>query len=257
MKQISLVFLALIFFLPMHTHSATEDKILRIGADPWCPYNCASSDKNKGYLVDIAVQVYESQGYKVVYGNLPWRRAFLEINTNHLDAVIGVVEGNKENLLLNKMPLGIDETVIVVRKNEMFTYSGPQSLQSKQIGVITNYTYDNNGELDTFLNQLKSSNPSSINVLFHEDALNSLYFMLLDKRIDLFLENRVIARYTAQQQGLLNKVDFIDTSASDNIYFGFKNNEKGRALANMLDEGIKKMMANGQLDELKLLYGLK
>lgn len=253
----ALLFITAVLFSTLGAATAlARSTVLRIGADPWCPYNCEQDAIHKGYLVDIAVAVFGSKGYRVEYQNLPWTRALIMVQSGELDAAVGVVQGNKGDLIVNRESLGKDETVLITRKGEGFTYSGPQSLRNKQLGVIADYTYDNNGELDQYINLRTITQPGSISVLHHKHALNSLFAMLLKKRIDIFPENQYVALNKARELTQTDLIEIVPTGASDDVHFGFRDDPEGRKLADLLDQGVKELKSTGKFAEILSHYGL-
>jgi ABC-type amino acid transport substrate-binding protein len=94
-------------------------------------------------------------------------------------------------------------------------------------------------------------------VLHHKNALDSLFTMLLKKRIDIFPENQYVAANKAQQLGKLQSIDIVPSGASDDVHFGFRDNPTGRELAVQFDEGVRELKSTGKFDQILNTYGLR
>ncbi len=249
------LFILLLVFQTTIT-SATEKEII-FAADPWCPYNCEPNSKHPGYLIELAFAVYEPLGYKVIYKKMPWKRALYSAKNGIINAAVGAVIGDVSDNIYGTKSLGRDETVAIVRKGEIFKYKNPTSFDGKILGIITNYTYDNNGVIDKYIEKRGKEEKGSLTKLYHQKSLDSLFQMLILKRIDVFLENKFVALYKAKQLGYLDEVEIVETGAGDTICFAFTPDEQGKKLANLLDNGIIKLRKSGKLKVILSKYGLK
>ncbi len=230
---------------------ATE---LTIGADIWCPYNCAEDATQPGFLVEIARRALNREDRTVRYRVLPWTRALQETQEARLDAAIGVVSGNYRDLILNRVSLGKDQTVVVTRREQAFEYRGVDSLRELLLGVVADYTYDANGPIDQYV--WGNDSQSQVIVLHRENALELLMGMLHQRRIDGFLENRHVAAYTASRMNLAQHFRYAEIGGGDDIYFAFTRNVRGLRLADEFDEALLEMDRNGEIRAIMEKYGL-
>lgn len=233
----------------------TAEKEIIFGADVWCPYNCSLDGERQGYLVDLSKEIFAEHGYRIKYIILPWERALKSAKAGRIQAAIGAVRGNVDGHHLGRQSLGRDETILVVRSGEKFEYRGVSSLDHKRLGVITSYTYDNHGEIDRFIASKKKEG-SWVTTIYNENPLDSLFKMLVNRRIDAFLENKYVALYKAKQLGVDRLIDIVETGTGDEIFFAFTPNEQGRALAAVMDDGIIKFRKSGRLKQLLTIYGI-
>jgi len=228
---------------------------LILGADIWCPYNCSTDSERQGYLIDLSKEIYGEHGYKIKYVILPCKRALKSAKIGRIHAAIGAVRGNLDGHHIGRQSLGRDETILVVRSGEKFTYKGVSSLDNKHLGVVTNYTYDNHGEIDRYIRHKKKEG-QGVTTVFNEDPLDSLFKMLRNRRIDAFLENKYVASYKAKQLGVEGSIEIIETGTGDDIFFAFTPDEQGRKLAKILDDGLTKFRKSGRLQRLLAIYGI-
>ena len=229
---------------------------LTVAADVWCPYNCQPGSERPGYLVDILREVFSPLGVSVEYTVMPWKRTLASVERGLVDAALGAVGGNHGRNLIGRQQLGVDETVLVVRDGEEFIYQGPASLDELSIGVIADYTYDSHGPLDAYLNARIDQSRDAY-VIHQDKPLHSLFAMLWQSRIDVFLENRYVARYAIESLGYQDQVAVIPTGTGDKVYIAFTPSPEGRRNVEILDAGVRRLRESGKLSEILGRYGLE
>jgi polar amino acid transport system substrate-binding protein len=234
--------------------SALETSI-SITAEIWCPYACTPESENPGILVEVVREIFRQQGIEVEYGLMPWRRALMETEKGTSDLVLGVVTGNRGSLLLDKRGMGVDETIVVVRKDSDFDYQGPESLNSMRLGVIANYTYDSNGVLDSYLKERRRLHDRIV-VIYRDEPIKSLANMLSGYRIDAFLENRQVTLYEGKRMNFGDKIRIISTGLGDTVHVGFTPNDRGRRNLDIYNRGLTRLLESGKVDEIVKKYGL-
>lgn len=248
-------FTALALLIAASITHAGDGKVIHVAADIWCPYNCQPGGAQPGYLVELLKLAFEPAGYAIDYKILPWKRALSETRSGKIDAAIGAVEGNSLGNLLGKEVLGHDKTVLVTRSGDSLDYVSPGSLDRLALGVIENYTYDNNGPLDAYLAQ-RAKQDDRISVIHQSRPLDVLFRMLQRGRIDAFPENLYVAQYMAAAMGLEKSVKFVSTGVGDRIYIAFSPNSRGAGLLAQFDQRIAQMRADGTLNRVLEKYGI-
>jgi len=224
-------------------------------SEAWCPYTCDPGSDMPGYLVEVMTEAFGQHGISVDYRKMPWTRALTGVESGQLDAILGVVEGNHGRSILCQESLDRDETVLVVRRGEVFDFAGPQDMEGKRIGVAADYTYDNNGRLDRYLLR-RRYNQDRIVTIYSDGPLESLYAMLQSGRIDIFPENRHVALYGARKLSMEGEVEFVSTGMGDHVFIAFSPTARGTHLAGRLDEAIRIMREDGRLAAIQSRYGI-
>lgn len=238
------------------TQDATIGDSISITGDNWCPYACAPESGQPGILVEIVSEIFEQEGISVKYNLMPWRRALIQTQRGGSDAILGVVQGNRDGLLLDKHGMGIDETVIVLRKGSDFRFDGPRSLDSLSLGIIANYTYDNNGELDLYLKERRRIQDRIVTI-YRDEPIKSLINMLRGNRIDAFFENRQVIHFESNRLDFKDEIRVIGTGLGDTIHVGFTPNSRGRKNLDIYHHGFQKMLKSGRVEEIVKQYGLE
>jgi polar amino acid transport system substrate-binding protein len=259
MRALAFVRCAALIIIAMMANPAfasEEERRLIVAADEWCPYNCTPGSAEPGYLIEVLEAVFAPLGVRVEYRTMPWKRALLSTQRGAIDAAVGAVRGNYADNIIGEQSLGLDETILIVRRGEAFTYAAPQSLDGKALGVIADYTYDNHGPLDKYLEARRSS-AQDIYVIHQDKPLTSLFAMLASGRIDAFPENRYVAAYAAAQLGYAERVREVETGSADEIFVAFTPNEEGRRNLELFEAGVERLKASGRLAEILARYSIR
>lgn len=234
---------------------AQDDKIVRVAADPWCPYNCTPGDEEPGFMIEVGRQAFAMAGYELQYQLMPWSRALRESELGTIDAAIGATRANAPRHTFGRTMLGNDETTLFVRKGETFDFSSTAALEGRRLGVIKDYTYDDNGDIDAYIAENRSKLDRVI-VVSSDNNLDLLFRMLMAGRIDAFLENRYVGTYTARSLSLSDRVEVVRTGAIDMVSYAFTPSERGAELARVFDAGVEILRRSGRFAEILADYGL-
>lgn len=245
----------LIFFLLVALETKAET--LTMLADYWCPYTCSPESNRPGFMVEIAKEIFEPEGFKVEYTIRNWARAVADTKVGKYNAVIGANVGDVEGFILPNVPQGIAINYFWARKDSRFFYKDIASLKGNKVGVINGYSYGSK-EIDLPI----ARHNSSFVIVSGEDALPKLMKMTEAKRIEGFIENP----YVLEDLVLTSMKQFAGKfkPVSNNIvrevelYIAFspaKHNSKKLAL--FLSEGMNKIRKSGKLKNILDKYGIK
>ncbi len=195
-------------FLLSSSLALASDKELVFVADPWCPWNC-DGIKETGIAVDLAKAIYEPLGYNVQYKTIPWARAVKLAESGEVTGVIGATGGNPETikLIFPKTPLSSSNDVLVAKEDSKFAYNGIKSLEGKTIGIIAEYHYQ--GELGTYIDS-HYENSNVISQTHGNDGVIQSLQKLLANRIDLYLDDKYVIKYTAQKYKIADQIKIVN-----------------------------------------------
>ncbi len=241
----------LVLCLPFTGASSTyaEDLIvLSAGADPWPPYIDETLPKG-GVSVQIADAALRTEGYTVVNKILPWARAIEETKQARVDLILDAWwSKERSKYFAYSRPYINGPLKFIKRKGDDFDYEGLASLNNKSIVLVRNYAYG-----DAFLEAKNYERYLS------QDFMQSIQ-MLVRSRVDLTLENELVARTRIKQAApeLLEHLEWADTPLSDAFVYvicSYKHpqHEKiiaafNRGLATILENGVyADILANNQL----------
>lgn len=249
-------FAASLFFLMATLLSLQADTIL-LRADEWCPFNCAPDSKKPGFMIEIAQEVFAKEGHEVFYETTPWSRALREAQAGKIHGVVGAAaeEAQKYGLATPEVGQGYADDAFFVNRGEPWRYSGPQSLEKMVVAIIKDYTYDS--ELDPYLTKY-ITNPTKVQVVAGEEALELNFKKLLLGRVDVVIETGSVGLYKLREMGLSEKVEIVGSIAPEEIYIAFGGEQtQAKELAKILSDGTEQLRKNGHLDEILASYGVK
>ncbi len=234
----------------------THADVITVCADNWCPYNCDPGSDNPGYIIEIVKQVFEKSGHSIDYKIMPWTRAITVCRAGEINAIVGASRTDAPDFVFPSNTLGQSGYGMFVAKTTAWTYSGIASLKGVSIGVIDDYTY--NEELDAYIKENRKD-PKKVQVASGVDAREINIKKLEGGRIDAFLESPSVMLYSLNKMGLSDKFKMAGmVGKPDDIYIAFSPaNPKSKEYAKILSEGIASLRKSGALATLLSTYGLK
>jgi len=234
--------------------STALSETITIVADDWCPYNCEPGSDSPGYIVEVAREIFTSAGYRLEYKYVPWARALKEVKKGTYDGAIAATPKELPNAVFPDEKLGYYANDLIIRNGDKWQFNTIDSLSQVKLGAIKNYNYGKS--LDTYIETNK--NTFSVQVLTGNNAVERNLNKLLQNRIDVYLEDRNVAFYTAKKMDILDKIAIGGTEGKPiSMYIGFSAaNPESKKYAHLLSEGIKKMRKSGQLAKILKKYGV-
>lgn len=145
--RIIIVFVVCTLWLPV---MAAGD-VITIRADEWCPYNCEPHSDAPGFMVEIAIRIFEEKGHTVDYAIMPWARAIQDTRKGKYNAIIGAGKEDAPDFVYPDIEQAQMVNVFYVKAGVPWTYQGVASFAGKVLGVIKDYTYIE--EIDTYINE--------------------------------------------------------------------------------------------------------
>ncbi len=256
------IVIALLFCFPM---TSVHADVITLRADTWCPYNCNPNSDRPGYFIEVAKAVFEPAGHKVDYQTMPWKRVIQKVEAGNFTGAVGTNSLETPRLIYHEEELGEVRHVFYIKKNKSWRYTGVESLKKVRLGVILDYVYDNS-TVNPYIESHKD-NPSLVQIVSGDDALEKNIHKMNLNRIDVVLEAATVFEYVTHQLGIplsnYTEAGAIYAPKSNNkklipIYIGFSpKNPKSKAYAALLDDGIRRLRASGELAKILARYHLK
>ncbi|OEE42369.1 transporter substrate-binding domain-containing protein [Vibrio anguillarum] len=243
MKRLLIFIFSMMMALPS-SFAAT----ITAAQDPWPPF--ISPDKSMpGLSVEIAVAAMKTQGYDVNFQIMPWSRALDEVSKGRIDLLPATwyTQERTAYLLYSDSYLE-NELSFIKRAGDSFEFSGLNSLSGKQVGIVRGYGYG-----DDFLSATNFNKPDANDLTTNLKKLQA-------KRIDLTLEDKLVALSTMKEAGL-NSSDFQFTTASLSknplhVTSG-KANPNAQKYIDAYNKGLATIKADGTFDAILAKYGIQ
>lgn len=247
--------LILTFLIMLYVQSTFAQRTIEVRADDWCPYTCDPKSGENGFIIDLAKKILESKGYKVSYKLLNWARSIKDTRLGKYDAIAGAAKSDAPDFQFPKEHYSWQKIAFFGSAKSTLKASTAQDFAGKKLGIINSYSYDDATNLAV------EKKEAFLEIVSGDDGLLSLTRMVLDGRIDGFLENPAVFKTFAKKNGVKYE-DFkiLGTPKMDKqlLYIAFGPKVKDAAKLNtLIDQGIKALRKNGEYQKLLEKYNLE
>jgi len=232
--------------------------VVRLRANPWCPFNCAPGDAMPGYAVEIASAALAASGDLIDYQIMPWARTLQDTQQGLVDGALGVSHEEAQPLGLVLSPLlGYSQACFFVPKDAGWHFTDMESLKSRTLGVILGYGFGDKRLADYV--DANKADQSRIRFIGGDAAVDTNLDLLLKGRVSTIVDNGDVIRYEILHRNLRDKIDEAGCLDSrTKLYIGFSPaNTNSTAYAEALRVGLKRMRADGSLKKILDRYGLR
>lgn len=227
---------------------SVQARTIVAAADPWRPF-VDPDNPTEGLSLEIIRAAYKTQGYEVEMKFIPWARAEHGVREGIYDILPPTWRtAEREKYLMYSDPYAYNEVKFIKRKGDPFEYEGLNSLTGKTIGTMRGYGYGTEF--------LQATN-------FIRDDVSEFSMnirKLLADRIDLSLEDEIVARYTIAQElpEMLKEIEFTNnylTKHSLHVTSGIKN-PRHKEIIEAFNRGLKIIKEDGTYSEIMKKYGI-
>ncbi|MES2615947.1 MAG: transporter substrate-binding domain-containing protein [Bdellovibrionota bacterium] len=241
-------------FAVVNTQSSYAEKqeLIKIRADEWCPYNCQPGSNDPGYMIEVLQMTFGKKN--IDYQTMNWSRAILETRKNKYDGIVGASIENAPDFIFS-VPVGESKNCFYKKNTSQFKYTGIDSLNSVQLGVIKDYTYFN--ELEVYIKK-NIRDKKKLDEHYGNNAQDRLILKLELGRLDTFVEDPSVVSYMMKKHPDIKDIVDAGCVKTGSLYIAFSpNNPKSKDRKNRLTHTIAKMIKSGDMDKLLAKYGAK
>lgn len=223
---------------------------LRIRSDRWMPFNGApGTDAQPGYVLELLQEVFGSDALD--YQNLAWDASLGACRGGQIDAVIGANEKESQGLVHGEESISEVKFAVFLKKATHFSFQSLASFKGHKLGAVAGYSYWVN------MDDMIRANPADIVFLDQNNAAEDGIGRLLRGDIEFYVEAVPVFFWTAKKAGVdTNQFRMVAIQSGDPSFVSFHADENGRRRALQLDEGIRRLRANGKLRAILDKYGL-
>ena len=253
--------LMLAFFLSGNSHAEVlssrvePSNTITFVADRWPPFNDVPDSEMEGYMMDVARAVFEPQGYKVVYKNMPWNRAIVESRKGRFDAIIGASRVDAPDFVFPEEELGRNKLSFYITKESNWTFKDVSSLEQVYLGVIDGYDYR------AWFKEYERTHPEKIYVRHGKTPLKENLKLLLHGRLDAVVDNEAALRWVAKDMGILDQLKSGGEDTVGGVSYIYHAFSPARPTsghyARLLSQGIRELRENGRLQAILDRYGIQ
>lgn len=241
-----------IFTILVGSFSFADDKVITLAADPWCPWNC-NDEKKPGITIEVAKAIYEPLGYQVKYIPIAWKDAIDKTVKGSVTALIGADHAMDQSnkFVFPSSAITVYDDVYILRTNSDFIFKDITSLKGKIIGIGANYHFG--GVIGNYID----SNYSNSKVVYQAagiDIARDNINELVNNRTDMYIDNRSVILYNANEMGVSDKIKIggtLNEGEGKAYYVAFSLAVKNSTeLASIYDAGVARLKANGEYQKI-------
>jgi polar amino acid transport system substrate-binding protein len=249
-KIINLIFGSFLIFVSTFVSSTSADE-LKIGWEPWAPYQFENAQKKlTGLDIELARAIAKQAGMKATFLKRPWKRQLNELQAGSLDALLGASKTpERQAYAYFSDPYRNESVNFYVTKGKLESMKGKlNSLKdlinsNYKIGVVRGYYY---GEEYAQLIKNPAFKKHVKEVV--DDTTN--FRKLLSNRVDGVLVDPVAATADFKKEGWVGKIVPLFEVYSDNIYMMMSKKSTTPAEVKKVNDSLATIKKNGEYQKI-------
>lgn len=235
----------LLLYLCLISINAKENTLI-VAADPWPPFIDPESPDG-GLCIEIIRESFKTQGYTILFKEVPWARAISGVKLGKYDILPDVwYSKDRSEYLYFSKPFIENKLKFIKLKTSNFEYTDIESLNGKTVGTIRDFSYD-----QVFMDSdIVTKEPTA--------SLKQNILRLIYNRIDLVLEDELVAITVIKKDfpEFINKIEFCKQPLSiKNLYIasGYKN-PRHKEIIDTFNKGFDEIISNGSYKNIMERY---
>lgn len=221
---------------------------LRLVANPWPPFNDQTL-LNNGVATDLVSTALGRAGYATRYREVPWERAVHGLRRSDYDVLINAwYSEERADFGHFSAPFLVNRIRFLRRKGSAIQFEQLSDLYPYRIAVMRGYAYASGFNGDPRLHKVGVGS-------FESGAR-----MLHAKRVELTLEDEIVARYHLNRElsGIREQLEFLPRPLSENGLHILvrRSHPQHRRIAEAFDRAIAAMRADGSYAAILKRHGL-
>lgn len=225
-------------------------EVIRVRADPWMPFNGGTAEA-PGYVIEVMQTIFRPHGIEIDYASLPWDEALAGCREGKIDAVPCANAKEGEGLTFPSLTIADVKYSIFTLKESTWRLTSDASFKGHKLGWAEGYSYWDG--LDRYI----ATKPEGLVLISGDDTAWDGMQKLIKREIDLLPECPQVFYWTLKNHGVDPKLFRVAClMPGDPVFVVFRPDAKGRAWAKLLDEGLQKLRASGELKKILGKYGV-
>ncbi|XHS76566.1 substrate-binding periplasmic protein [Burkholderiaceae bacterium UC74_6] len=216
----------------------------------WCPFSCTAGSRHEGFTLDILRAVFEPRGIQVRLINENYARALQDVRDGHYGATPSTFKQEAPGFVFPKTPISRNQYCFYTAPGQRWSYAGIGSLKGQRVGIVKGYSYG--GRLD----QAIAAKAAQFDVSVGDDITHRMARMVMSQRLDSFVEDESLVQYILSSHPELQ----LRNAGCEPARYAYLALSPARAesaaLAKAFDEGLQRLRAGGQLEQIMQHYGL-
>jgi len=230
--RVVLLILALVASGVHASETIEVPKQVRLASERWEDYTNADGT---GIAWDILRKVFEPAGVRVVISSVPYSRAIGLVKRGEADAWVGSYHEESTDNLYPRWNFDTDHIyALSLASQPVLT---PENLGQFKLSWVRGYDYQD------YL--------PNVGEYREVQRREGILKMLERKRVDFYIDAQTEVDYVLNQAPESERNQFRSTHIAElPLYLAFGKTEKGRALKELFDQRMDKLVASGELREI-------
>lgn len=231
-----ILFLILAQTLPVY---ASEKKVLKIAGDNnYPPYEFVDEDGNyRGFNVDMMRAIAIELGIEIELVSMGWQEAMDALENGEVDAVQGMTRSAlREEKFDFSLPLVTNSQAIFVLKETNYISTLEDLAGRKASFQLGDISYELGGDIEGIERYIEINQEEAIDLLLH-------------RKVDAFVGNRLTGIYYLQKEGNFDKVKIVGEPMHITEYC--TSVQKGNTeVLDIINQGLDGIKKNGNYDKI-------
>lgn len=161
---------------------------LNLATTNWCPYTCSFEQYQFGAIGHYIKEILAAEDIEVTIESFPWSRAIKLANNKAVSGLLTSTPQEAPNLLFTTVPISTYQVCFYTRKDSQWTYKPSLNIDDRILGIIQDYGYGK--PIDSFV--AEAENKNNIIAISGSSGVQRLVNMLLNKRVDIIVEDSLV-----------------------------------------------------------------
>lgn len=228
------------------TASVAMAEQLVVVTEAWAPYVYQDAGIAKGFDYEVMVAVFRDMGYTADCRFYPWKRCLRMVRSQEADAIldVGLNPERAKQMFFPDESISESISVLFFLKGRPDNFKVLSDLTGMKIGTVLGYFYNQEIEdADYFIKEPVRD-------------IEQNFKKLLAGRIDMFISNKHVGLFNAQNLGLLDRIDYSKNKISGGRnYVAFSLKPANKALATVFSAHLKTFKTTSRYRAIMQKYG--
>jgi len=239
------------------TSSAVSPEIVTLVANNWCPQHCMNNTDKPGYLVEIAQAALSAEGIQSTITFEPWLRAVKSVEESERDGLLTPAVSEQKHLLRHKEPLASQRFCFYTLSSKKILLNTLSDFHGKTIAFVKGN--DLGKEFMEYISEEKNGVTLHEIISGTEEFAPRIFrFLTMGRVQSVAITEDMGDYYLGSNPSVKQQVSKGFCSPSEFLHVGLspKNPARSRQIGKQIDNGLKKIKANGTYDNIRKSYFL-
>ncbi|WP_165840093.1 substrate-binding periplasmic protein [Motiliproteus coralliicola] len=231
---------------------AQADPIRIIANQDFKPFTWCQDGKPKGIDIDIIQVLFERAQRSYTLECQPWKRALNLIKTGRAEMLLSAYKTDERQKFayFSALPIHLSSFHLFTNRGQHFNYTGIESLRGRRIAIPAGYSLG--PDFDA------AREAGAFQVTFNYNTESGL-LMLLNGRVEFYIDAKQVVNYTAKQLGLSEAISMVQQPLNKPrpAFFMFSKAAsvaQKQSLLSVLDESLAQVWADGTMERIVNTY---